>query len=50
MRASASPAPQKKKRTIKGNTNLHFEQGIVHKDYLNHLYSLFSSFCKSDQK
>ena len=39
-----------RKRTIKGNTNLHFEQGIVHKDYINHLYSLFSSFCLSEPK
>lgn len=38
------------KRTIKGNTNFHFEQGTVHKDYINHLYSLFSSFCLSEPK
>ena len=40
----------KNKRTIKGNTNFHFEQGTVHKDYINHLYSLFSSFCLSEPK
>ena len=31
----------------KGNTNLHFEQGIVHKEYLDHLYNLFAGYCNS---
>jgi len=29
------------RRSIKGNTNLHFEQGINHKDYILHLFDLF---------
>ena len=32
------------------NSRLRFEQGIIHKDYLNHLYSLFSSFVSQNQK
>jgi len=34
----------------KGNTNLHFVQGIVHKDYLYHLYGLFKEFCNLESK
>jgi hypothetical protein len=36
------------KRSIKGNTYFHFEQGYIHKDYLFHLYSLFESYCYSE--
>jgi hypothetical protein len=35
------------RRTVKGNTNLHFEQGLVHKDYLFYLFDLFKNFCRS---
>ena len=38
------------KRSEKGNTNLHFEQGIVHEDYINHLYDLFGNYCESKPK
>jgi len=38
------------KRTIKGNTCLHFEQGLVHKDYIYHLYELFEPYCRSVPK
>ena len=38
------------KRSTKGNTNLHFEQGLVHKDYLFHLFELFKSFSGSPPK
>ena len=38
------------KRSSKGNTNLHFEQGLVHKDYLFHLFLLFESFSGSPPK
>jgi hypothetical protein len=32
------------------NVNLYFEQGLVHKDYLLHLYSLFEVYCMSVPK
>lgn len=35
------------KRSSKGNTNLYFEQGSIHKDYLLHLFELFKSFSGS---
>jgi len=35
------------KRTVNSNPILYFEQGLVHKDYLFHLYELFSSYCRS---
>jgi hypothetical protein len=38
------------KSTPNSNCRLRFEQGIVHKDYLNHLYNLFSNFCSSEPK
>lgn len=27
-----------------------FKQGIIHQDYLNHLYNLFSNYCPSPPK
>ena len=38
------------KRSSKGNTNLHFEQGYLHKDYISHLYDIFKSYCNSEPK
>ena len=38
------------KRSSIGNTNLHFEQGSLHKDYLFHLFGLFESFSGSAPK
>ena len=38
------------KRSVKGNTNLHFEQGFVNKDYLYHLYDIFKEYCSSEPK
>ena len=38
------------KRSKKGNTNLHFEQGLVHKEYTFHLFDLFKDFCRSGPK
>jgi len=38
------------KRTVNSNPILYFEQGLVHKDYLFHLYELFSSYCRSAPK
>src|ERR1700730_6229137 len=38
------------RRSIKGNTNLHFEQGINHKDYILHLFDLFKIYCRSKPK
>jgi hypothetical protein len=32
------------------NTNLFFEQGVLHEDYLLHLYDLFKSYCLSGPK
>jgi hypothetical protein len=39
-----------RKRTKTGNTLLMFEQGIVHKDYIYHLYDLFSNYCRTAPK
>uniref|UniRef100_UPI0022374588 LAGLIDADG endonuclease n=1 Tax=Ramaria cf. rubripermanens TaxID=2016387 RepID=UPI0022374588 len=33
-----------------GNTRFVFKQGLIHKDYLYHLYELFSLFCPSEPK
>ena len=33
-----------KKRSLKGNTYLHFEQGLTHEAYILHLYELFSKY------
>ena len=33
-----------------GNTRLFFEQGIIHKDYLYHLFDLFKPFCLTEPK
>ena len=38
------------KRSINGNTNLHFEQGYKNKEYLLHLYDLFKDYCNSKPK
>ena len=38
------------KRSVNGNTYLYFEQGLIHKDYIYHLYDLFKSYCKSEPK
>ena len=38
------------KRTINSITCLLFEQGLVHKDYIFHLYELFESYCRSTFK
>lgn len=38
------------KRSSKGNTNLHFEQGYLHKEYIYHLYDIFKSYCNSGPK
>jgi hypothetical protein len=32
------------------NTNLHFEQGLIHEDYISHLYDLFKDYCNSGLK
>ena len=32
------------------NVNLYFEQGVVHKDYLLHLFDLFEIYCLSVPK
>ncbi len=32
------------------NTSLVFEQGLVHKDYIYHLYELFEIYCRSSPK
>lgn len=39
-----------RKRTKTGNTLLMFEQGTVHKDYIYHLYDLFSNYCRTAPK
>lgn len=38
------------KRTTRGNANLHFEQGIGHKEYLFHLFELFKHHCRSEPR
>jgi LAGLIDADG DNA endonuclease family protein len=32
------------------NTHLVFKQGVIHKEYLDHLYELFQSFCMAEPK
>jgi len=39
---------RKQKRNV--NARLCFEQGLVHKDYLEHLFELFSNYCRSAPK
>nr|QWC53663.1 LAGLIDADG homing endonuclease [Rhizoctonia solani] len=39
-----------RKRGQAGNTYLFFIQGLVHKDYLDHLYDLFKAYCMSTPK
>jgi hypothetical protein len=36
-----------KKHTKNSNVILRFEQGLVHNDYLFHLYELFKGYCLS---
>jgi len=36
--------------TNTGNTILRFEQGLVHKEYISHLYELFESYCSTAPK
>ena len=38
------------KRSENGNTYLQFGQGIIHKNYLFHLYDLFKNYCNSEPK
>jgi hypothetical protein len=38
------------RRRIRGNTYLYFEQGIVHKNYLYHLFDLFKDYCRSEPR
>jgi hypothetical protein len=38
------------KQYIKGNTRLRFEQGLLNKEYLLHLYDLFKDYCSSEPK
>ena len=38
------------KFTKNGNTNLQFEQGLVHKDYIFHLYDLFKDYCNAEPR
>ena len=38
------------KQTLNRNPILFFEQGLVHSDYLFHLYELFNSYCSSAPK
>lgn len=38
------------KQTKGVNVRLHFEQGLVHKDYLYHLYDLFETYCTTAPK
>lgn len=40
----------KDKKLKNGNTSLHFEQGLVHKEYAFYLYFLFKDFCPSEPK
>ena len=37
-------------RSSNGNVRLLFKQGIVHKDYIMHLYEIFSGYCSSVPK
>ena len=36
-----------RKRSSTGNVSLDFEQGTIHKDYLEHLYKLYKRYCLS---
>ena len=36
------------RKNSNSNTRLQFKQSIVNKDYVNHLYSLFSEYCGSE--
>jgi len=38
------------KQTINSNVRLRFEQGLVHEQYLMHLYELFKSYCLAAPK
>jgi LAGLIDADG DNA endonuclease family len=38
------------KFTKNGSPNLQFEQGLVHKEYIFHLYDLFKDYCKTEPK
>jgi len=38
------------KRTTNSNPLFRFEQGIIHKDYLYHLFELFNSYCPNNPK
>lgn len=38
------------RRRTKGNTYLYFEQGLVHKNYLFHLFNLFKNYCRSEPR
>lgn len=33
-----------------GNSRFIFKQGLIHQDYINHLYELFSNYCPSAPK
>jgi hypothetical protein len=39
-----------RKRSSTGNVSLEFEQSTIHKDYLEHLYKLFESYCLTGPK
>jgi LAGLIDADG DNA endonuclease family len=39
-----------RKISIKSNPHLNFEQGIIYKEYLDHLFDLFSNYCRSAPK
>jgi hypothetical protein len=39
-----------RKQTVNGNAYLYFEQGLIHKDYIFHLYDLFKSYCNLEPK
>ncbi len=38
------------KRSVKGNTNLHFKQSLINREYVEHLYSLFKDYYGSPPK
>lgn len=38
------------KQYLNGNTRLRFEQGLLNKNYLLHLYKLFKDYCNSEPK
>lgn len=37
-------------RNRHGNTRFVFKQGLIHEDYIHHLYAIFNSFCPSEPK